>query len=168
MRENRGYYPDFGTPELHKHYEMIISGERTKEKVAQRKYPAPLDLYLERGDITLEEYEAGTRFALAWFRSGRSPRITCRYEKEVRSFGTVEDELNYYHDAELEYSEASRSIGVPYHSAVVEVCLLENYLKDIKKNKNWRLVRKDKQRLIAGLKDLAEFYENWRRRGEVR
>lgn len=152
------YHSDFGTPEMHKRQEIIISGARAEKKVACVKYSCPLEYYLAKEYVTDEQYRAGTLFSLAWYRSGGSPNTTCRYEKEVRTFGGVEDELNFYHDAELEYSEAYRQIGLPYRNIIVEVCLLERYLNKNQENKNWRIKKKEMEKLKKGLDELAAHY----------
>lgn len=156
------YHSDFGTPEMHKRQEIIICGAKMEKKVAKIKYACPLEYYLAKDHITEEQYCSGVRFALAWYRSGRSPNTTCRYEKEVRSFGTVEDELHFYHDAEIEYSEAARELGIYNRNIVLEVCLLERFLNKKQENRNWRLVKKDMEKLRKGLDELSAYYKSLR------
>lgn len=163
---------DLGTPQIHQQH---ITVEQKTEEVSRRTRimsQIPIDYYLHRGWITMQQWEAGDKFHAAWyFGAEKSLYVTTRYDTMPR--GTWESESA--EKMKKRYVEAVSSIrGLPAQLVVYNVvCLGEWARSDVElhrlklTNKKHYLEALDEKigknrrmkLLKQGLDDLARYFK---------
>ncbi len=104
--------------------ETISAGTRKRRVTTQR----PLDRYLDRGQISKHQYDAGDRLSRAYHAAGGLVRVTGSYG--VRVDGSPRRDVPRQVEAMEELNRAMGYVGVQLSPILIGVCLMDEHARD--------------------------------------